>query len=218
MKGVGIVQKSKQYQYDVIRNWLCSTSNNSLAELKQKCEYYREVSENSEYHPYKCVVWVYDKGPDGRRCSYETIAQELGITEKKAHESKWIGLLLLGYKAAEHPIRTRRKAQEIDQIWQEHLDAEKNDGQIKTEQLKESFVAPIKIKDLEDEILKTARERRKIIAQEIEQIKALKDLNEKELAEWDRIRAVYEQLFEIEKKEEKIIEKLRAKPKLRLNY
>lgn len=112
------IKRSRQYKYDMVENWLRSTNEQSLLELKEKCCCWRKVSGNNTYYPYECVVWVYSKGPDGRRMSYKAIAQELEITPKKAHESKWIGLYLLGYRAADHPPRTKRMAAAIEKAWQ----------------------------------------------------------------------------------------------------
>lgn len=211
---MGIVKQNEAHQFSAIKKRMLGISIAKLLELKEKCEYYRQTTNTNELYPYECVVWQFNIGPDAQDWGEKTIVQKLGITPHKVHESEWIGLHLLGWKVQDRSAYSSRvrTAQAIEHCWLEKQKAEKKAHNSQKEERQEcqEYVG---IKFLEDEILKTARERRKTIAQEIEQIRAIVKPLELELADWRKIQSVYEQLFEIEKKEEQIIEKLRRKSK-----
>lgn len=175
-----------------------------VVELKEKCAYYREVTQSNDYYPYECVVWIYGKGPDGKRLSYETIAEELGITRNKAHESKWIGLLLIGYRAADHPVRTRIKAKEIEEIWQKRLDNDKLEAQKK---LKSKVLEMPKQKEIlfrEDEILEDNFKHEEMLKKEIAELASIIIPKRAELEKWEAELQKYQKAVQI-------IQKIRKK-------
>lgn len=202
------MQKNKQYHYDAVENWLRSTSEKALLELKEKCEFYRLTSDgNSNYYPYECVVWVYNKGLDGKKLSYETIAQQLNITPNKAHESKWLGLYLLGYRGGvEHPARTKRVAEEIEQTWRKHLAELKDENKKSFKSVETQFSAPQQlVNNLEVLILQDSKRHIVLLSTEIAELDAVIEPIEKDLGELKKWRKRLETIRKLEQKSIDII-------------
>lgn len=193
----------------MIENWLRGTHEKFLVELKEKCDFYKQTTEENNYYPYECVTWIYNKGPDGKRMSYEAVAKELGITPKKAHESKWVGLLLLGYRAAEHPPRTKRIASEIERDWQTHL-AEIKEAQKEITRERQPL-SPIVVEEnkealfWENRILKDLVEHEELLKKEINELLSLIFPLREELQKWESELRKCKKLVQLTQKEKELI-------------
>lgn len=208
------MQEKKEHLFGAIENWLRSTNIESLLELKEKCAYYRRMTGDTEHYPYLCVVWQFNKGPDGQEWGEETIAKKLGITRRKVHESEWIGLHMLGWKAKHSPAYESRErvARKIDKHWHDKLKAEK---ELRSERIETTIKAAETLREeekplsLEDEIVQGTKRRRVLIDERIEEIRVIQEPIEKELKDWSAFSAVYQRLKEIENEEEGLVQRLR---------
>lgn len=212
------MKKRQEHLFGAIENWLRSTSAEDLLQLKEKCAYWRQQTGNKEYYPYYCVVWQFNKGPEGQEWGEETIRKELNIPKRKVHESEWIGLHMLGWEAKRSSAYASRKriADDINNHWRQKKELEK-EAQRKKNEAKMRTVEALREKErimsLEHEIVQDARSRRPLIDKRIEKIRLLKESLEleKELEKWDDYEKVWQRIREIEQEEERLMQRLKNK-------